>query len=187
MRTEDLIARLAANLSPTEGHMVNPRLTIALTRGLAIDALILVALYGYASDMPEQLLQPMFWLRLAFPLMLLAAALNLTERLGRPGAPLAWAWISTSLPILAMFLVAAILHYAPGATDRLYWTPPSSAVGACVTITLLSFPVFVLVMREVKRLLPTRLRLAGFGAGLLGGAQGLLVYGLYCTGPGAAF
>lgn len=187
MRTEDLISRLAANLSPIERDKASRRLTVALTCGLGIDALVLGVLYGYASDMPEQILQPMFWLRLSFPLAIMAAALNLTERMGRPGAPLAWAWIGTSLPILTMFLVAAMLRYAPGAEHRLHWDPPTSNAQKIMVVALLSFPAFVLVMREVKRLRPTMLKLAGFVAGLLAGAQGLFVYSVYCPEPGFQF
>jgi len=187
MRTEDLISRLASNLSPVERDKVSRRLTVALTCGLGIDALVLVVLYGYANDMPEQILQPMFWLRLSFPLMIMAAALNLTERLGRPGATLGWAWIGTSLPILTMFLVAALVRYVPGAEHRLQWDPPASDVRKTLVVALLSCPAFVLVMREVKRLRATLPRLAGVVAGLLAGAQGLFVYSIYCPEPGFAF
>ncbi|OWT76918.1 MULTISPECIES: hypothetical protein [unclassified Achromobacter] len=48
------------NLSPIERDKVSRRLTVALTCGLGIDALLLVVLYGYASEMAEQILQPMF-------------------------------------------------------------------------------------------------------------------------------
>jgi len=158
-----------------------------LTYGLGIDALVLAVLYGYASDMPEQILQPMFWLRLSFPLMIMAAALNLTERLGRPGAALALAWISTSLPILTMLLVAVVVRHGPGAEHRLHWDAPTSDARRIMVVALLSFPAFVLVMREVKHLRPTMPRLAGFVAGLLAGAQGLFVYSVYCSERGFEF
>jgi hypothetical protein len=37
------------------------------------------------------------------------------------------------------------------------------------------------MMHAMKGLAPTRLPLAGAGAGLLAGAQGLIVYSLYCS------
>jgi hypothetical protein len=39
----------------------------------------------------------------------------------------------------------------------------------------------------LRQLAPTRLRLAGAGAGLLAGALGATVYGLHCPETGAAF
>src|SRR5471030_731886 len=48
-------------------------------------------------------------------------------------------------------------------------------------VVLLSLPSLAAVMRAMKGLAPTRLMLAGTGAGLLAGAQGLLVYSLYCS------
>lgn len=47
-------------------------------------------------------------------------------------------------------------------------------------IAVLSIPSFVLMLWAVKGLAPTRLRLAGAGAGMLSGAIGALVYLLYC-------
>ena len=47
-------------------------------------------------------------------------------------------------------------------------------------IAALSIPSFVLMLWAVKGLAPTRLRLAGAGAGMLSGAIGALVYLLYC-------
>jgi len=56
-----------------------------------------------------------------------------------------------------------------------------SSWSACPSlIALLSLPAFVLTLWAVKGLAPTRLRLAGAGAGMLAGAIGALVYLLYC-------
>jgi len=54
-------------------------------------------------------------------------------------------------------------------------------------IALLSVPVFAAVMRTMKNLAPTRLRLAGFAAGLLSGAVAAVVYCLHCPEMGAPF
>jgi hypothetical protein len=48
-------------------------------------------------------------------------------------------------------------------------------------IVLLSLPSLVAVMHALKGLAPTRPILAGTGAGLIAGAQGVLVYSLYCS------
>ena len=50
-----------------------------------------------------------------------------------------------------------------------------------MNVVLLSQPSLAIMMDTMKSLAPTRLSLAGAGAGLLAGAQGLLVYSLYCS------
>jgi len=49
------------------------------------------------------------------------------------------------------------------------------------SVVLLSLPSLAVMTRAMKQLAPTRLALAGAGAGLLAGGQGLLVYSLYCS------
>jgi hypothetical protein len=67
---------------------------------------LLVALYGVRSDMPELILTAMFWIRLAFPLAIMASAMKLAERLGRPGAPLGLAWLAVALRVATMLCAA---------------------------------------------------------------------------------
>ena len=49
------------------------------------------------------------------------------------------------------------------------------------SVVVLSLPSLAAVMHAMRTLAPTRLVLAGAGAGLLAGAQGLLVHALYCS------
>lgn len=181
MRTQDLVSRLAWNVPPVERDAVQKRLTHALTTGLGGSAVLLVALYGISSDMPQQILTPMFWFRLAFPLASVAAALKLAERLASPGVSLGLAWLATLLPIAAMLLVAATLWLATPPHYRLQWDFGTTGWTASAAVVLLSLPSLAAVMHALKRLAPTRLTLTGAAAGLLGGSQGLLVYALYCS------
>ena len=52
---------------------------------------------------------------------------------------------------------------------------------------VLAAPVFLGVAWALRRLAPTRLAMAGAAAGLLAGAVGATVYGLYCEETAAAF
>jgi len=54
-------------------------------------------------------------------------------------------------------------------------------------ILALATPVYLGVTLALRRLAPTRLVLAGAAAGLLAGAVGASVYGLYCQEWTAAF
>lgn len=187
MRTQDLVARLAGNLQPVERNAVARTLSRALIAGLAGNAVLLVALFGFGTDMPEQMLTVMFWIRLAFPLAIIAAALKLAERLGRPGAALGLAWVAALVPAVTMLLVAAAILFAAPPEYRLRWLIGATWVTTTANAVLLSLPALASVMHAMKALAPTRLVLAGAGAGLLAGAQGLLVYSLYCSQMPVAF
>jgi hypothetical protein len=181
MKTRDLVARLARDISPVERDAVPRLLNLALMLGLAGSTVLLVALYGVRSDMPELILTKMFWVRLAFPLAIIAAAMKLAERLGRPGAPLKFAWFSVALPIVTMLLAAGSILMATPPGYRLHLMLGTTWRTTTASVVVLSFPSLTAMLHAMKQLAPTRLAPAGAGAGLLAGAQGLLVYSLYCS------
>ena len=181
MKTGDLIFRLTNDLVPVEPNAVSKRLNRALMVGVTASTALLVVLYGIRSDMPELILTPMFWVRLAFPLATIATAMKLAERLARPGAPLKLAWFAVTLPFITMLLVAAFIVILTPLGYRLQLIVGTTWRVTTANIVLLSLPSLAAVMRAMKGLAPTRLMLAGAGAGLLAGAQGLLVYSLYCS------
>lgn len=181
MKTRDLVARLASDASPVERNAVSRVLNRALMLGLAGSAILLVALYGVRSDMPELILTTMFWTRLAFPLSIIAAAMQLADRLGRPGASLRLAWFAAALPVAAMLLAAAVILLATPPGYRLRLMLGTTWRTTTASVVLLSLPSLAAMMHAMRQLAPTRLALAGAGAGLLAGAQGVLVYSLYCS------
>jgi hypothetical protein len=181
MKTRDLVARLARDISPVERDVVPRLLNRALMLGLAGSTVLLVALYGVRSDMPDLILTTMFWVRLVFPLAIIAAAMKLAERLGRPGAPLKFAWFAVALPIVTMLLAAGGILMATPPGYRLQLMLGTTWRTTTASVMVLSFPSLTAMMHAMKQLAPTRLALAGAGAGLLAGAQGLLVYSLYCS------
>lgn len=181
MKTRDLVARLASDASPVERNAVSRVLNRALMLGLAGSAMLLVALYGVRSDMPELILTTMFWTRLAFPLSIIAAAMHLADRLGRPGASLRLAWFAAALPVAAMLLAAAGILLATPPGYRLQLMLGTTWRTTTASVVLLSLPSLAAMMHAMRQLAPTRLALTGAGAGLLAGAQGVLVYSLYCA------
>jgi hypothetical protein len=181
METRDLIGRLANDPPPVEQDAVPKRLKRALLIGLASSTALLVAFYGVRSDMPELILTTMFWSRLAFPLAIIATAMKLAERLGRPGAPLKLAWLAVALPIVTILLATAVILLATPSGYRLDLMLGTTWRVTTANVVLLSLPSLVPVMHAMKKLAPTRLALAGAGAGLVAGAQGLLVYSTYSS------
>lgn len=181
MKTRDLVTRLASHISPVERNAVPRLLNRALMLGLASSTVLLVALYGVRSDMPELILTTMFWVRLVFPFAIIATAMKLAERLGRPGAPLKFAWFAVALPIVTMLLAAGSILMATPPGYRLQLMLGTTWRTTTASVVVVSFPPLIAMMHAMKQLAPTRLALAGAGAGLLAGAQGLLVYSLYCS------
>ncbi len=179
MRTRDLVARLAADAAPVSRERVARRIEHALLAGLAGSAALLVVLYGIRSDMPQVLLHASFWARLAVPFAIIVAAMKLTERLGRPGASTRLAWLAAAAPVAAMLLAGVALLAATPAGYRLQLMLESAWRDAMANVVVLSLPPLAAALRALKGLAPTRLALAGAGAGLLAGAQGVLVESLY--------
>jgi len=181
MRTHDLIAVLVQNLSPVQANAVGKRLSRAQLQGLTAGTVVLVGVFGVSSDMPEQILTPGFWLRLAFPLAVIAAAVKLVERLVRPGVAVAWAWLMTMLPIVTMMMGTILFILTAPPEFRLKLVSSTSLWSTTIGNTmLLSLASFIAMIHAMKGLAPTRLALTGAAAGLLAGAQGVLIYALYC-------
>lgn len=177
--TRDLVARLAGEPLRVPRNAIMRRLNRALISGFIGSAILLVLLYGVRSDMPWLILTSMFWIRLAFPLAIVVAAMSLAARLGRPGARVRNAWLTVALPVAAMALAALGVLLATPPGYRLQLMLGTTWHVTTGNIVVLSLPPLAALMHAMHGLAPTRLRLAGAGAGLLAGAQGTLVYSLY--------
>ena len=187
MKTDELISMLARGADAVKPHALRRRYALALGWG-AFGAIVLMAtMLGVRPDLAEATRLPMFWVKLAFPAALLAGALLAVLRLSRPGARLGPAPAAIAAPVLAMWLLAAIvlLGAAPGERDELVLG--QSAASCPLIIAFLAVPLFGAVLWAMRGLAPTRLVLAGAAAGLLSGAGGALVYALYCPEMAAPF
>ncbi|QGZ66601.1 DUF1109 domain-containing protein [Paraburkholderia acidisoli] len=179
MDTRDLVTRLAGSPLRAERNAITRRLNRALVLGFVGSAILLVLLYGVRSDMPWLILTAMFWLRLAFPLAIVVTSMSLAARLGRPGARIREAWLAVALPLAAMLCAAAGVLLAAPPGYRLQLMLGTTWHVTTGNIVVLSLPPLAAIMQAMRGLAPTRLRLAGAGAGVLAGAQGTLVYSLY--------
>jgi len=180
MKTDELITLLAAGEGPVERHALARRMAQALLAGLLAAVLMTVALYGVRSDLADVARTPLFWAKLALPGSLALLALWLTQRLARPGVKGGLAWGLLGLPLLVVWLGAAIsLSGAPveARADLIFCRTWRTCA---LNISLLSVPVFIAVFWAVRGLAPTRLRQAGAAAGLLAGSTATLAYCLHC-------
>jgi hypothetical protein len=187
VRTDDLVAMLAAGAVPVEPGTAARRYATALAWGASGATLLMLILLGVRADLGDAVRLPMFWVKLAFPVCLAAAALYATARLSRPGVQLGRVPAALAAPVLAMWLFAAfvLLSSAAGDRDALIF---GSTWSVCpLLVALLALPAFVAAMWAMRGLAPTRLTLAGAAAGLLSGTVGALIYAIHCPEMDAPF
>ncbi|MEO7726910.1 MAG: DUF1109 domain-containing protein [Burkholderiales bacterium] len=186
MKTDDLITILASGAA-VEPHAWQRRYLLALGWGLSFTMLLMVILLGVRADSAEAVHFPMFWLKLAFPSVLLMGALLATVRLSRPGGRLGRAPLAVAAPVIAVWLISAmvLINAAPAERQQLIFG--NTWMSCPLTIAALSVPLFGALIWAMRGLAPTRVALAGAAAGLLAGAGGALIYALHCPEMGAPF
>lgn len=187
MKTDELIAMLANGAGAVEPGAARRRVLLALGWGAFGTALLMAILLGVRPDLADAARLPMFWVKLAFPAALLAGALLAVLRLSHPGVRLGRVPAMVAAPVLAIWLLAAVVLLGASSGDRDALMLGHSWQLCPLTIALLSTPLFGATFWAMKGLAPTRLVLAGAAAGLLAGSGGALVYALYCSEMAAPF
>lgn len=187
MNTDDLVKMLATGAAVADTGASSRRYAAAILAGLAAAIVLMAALLGLNPELARYVSLPMFWVKVAFPALVALGGLVAAARLSRPGAPLSGLSAALLAPLAALWVLAgiALATAAPGARMSLVF---GDTWAACpLNIAILSAPAFVAILWAMKGLAPTRLRLAGAGAGLLAGALGALVYTLHCPELAAPF
>ncbi|MBA3771371.1 MAG: DUF1109 domain-containing protein [Ramlibacter sp.] len=187
MRTDDLVAALAANISPIDPTQADRRFVAKLMAG-ALSALVaMLALMGPRADLTAAAVLPMFWMKVLFPAILAIAAFVALRRLSHPGMRLGRASAGAVLPLTLVWTVAGLVLLSAPASER-----PALLLGETWTvcpfgIALLSVPALGLALWATRELAPTRPSLAGATAGLFAGAVGAFAYALHCPETQAPF
>jgi len=187
MKTDDLVAMLATGASPAPRRAAGRRLALALLAGLPLSFAILFTEYGLRRDLVQAMFWPMFWVKVLFPLCIAAAAFVVVQRLARPGVPVRRAWIGIAVPVLAVWVMAALAWFNAPAEERMPLLMGESWRVCAVSIGLMALPVFAAALLALKGLAPTRPALAGAAAGALAGGVGAAVYALHCMELTAPF
>jgi hypothetical protein len=187
MKTDELIEALAVDVEPVDPRAAHRRLLWVALVGMLAALPLMLWLLGLNPHLVEAARAPMFWVKFAYVAAIVAAALVLFLRLARPAAEPKWAAIAVALPVVAVWLLAAIalIDAAPG--ERAALVLGSSWRTCSLRIAALSLPALALTLWAMRELAPTRLRLAGAGAGLLAGALGAFVYLFHCPEFAAPF
>ena len=189
MKTDDLIAMLAsgpdvAAAAPPGTHW---RAAGTVGAGLLASVALMAMLLGVRPNLEQLALLPDFWIKVGFVVCLCLAAWHVSRRLCLPGAATRALPLLLAMPVLLMWALGAIIlnEAPPEQRAELFW---GATWRSCpLLIAMLSLPILAAVLRLMRELAPTRLRLAGAAAGLASGALAALVYCLHCPEMGAPF
>jgi hypothetical protein len=186
MRTDDLIAQLSEGLEPVKSGAVTRLLLIAVAAGMAASAIVMLTVLGPRHHFAVAITGFGMWMKLAYTFALSMFGFGLVERAGRPGADMLRPALLLVLPVLAIALLAALQMTAPGA-DMHRLVMGQSARVCAILILMVAAPSLVGAFWALRQLAPTRLTLAGAGAGLFAGSLGAFVYAFHCPEDSAPF
>lgn len=188
MKTEELIALLAAGGGTADSRMPSRRLGLAIAVGLLGACMLMAGVLGVRPDLTRgATADAMFWVKVAFAAVGALVAVIAVSRLSRPGARLSSLPAALAAPLIAIWILAAfaLINAAPGQRATLVFG--ETWLVCPLGIALLAAPLFVAVLWAMKGLAPTKLVLAGAAAGLVSGTLGALVYTLHCPEVAAPF
>ncbi|MDM0080178.1 DUF1109 domain-containing protein [Variovorax sp. J31P179] len=180
MRTDQLVALLAADAAPVRRRAVSRRLGVALAIALPVSAAWMLMAYGVRRDLIEAMFWPMFWVRLLFGAGIALAAFVVVQRLARPGVRVRGAWLGLAAPVLLIWLLALVALLSAPVEERAALVMGHTWRSCAIDIAVVSLPMFAALLWALKGLAPTRPALAGAAAGALAGGAGAMVYALHC-------
>ncbi|QUD87581.1 DUF1109 domain-containing protein [Phenylobacterium montanum] len=187
MKTEDLIATLAADATATPKSPFGARLALACGGAAAVSLMILLAWLGLRHDLMAALETRQFWMKAVYTAWLSIGGFIAVARLARPGGRLGVAaWVTAAAFVSMLSMGGMRMMRTPPAERMADWMGHSWNL-CPVRIVVFGIPVFLALTFVLQRMAPTRLALTGAVAGLLSGALGATVYGLACTETSAAF
>ena len=183
--TEDLIARLSADLKPVRPMAMQRLLIGALLASGILAVVAMLMLLGMRPDMPTAAVTMIYWSKFTYTLALALLGLAATLVLARPGGRTRWPWL-TAVGLLAVLLVLATIQLAR-TDDMMPMIMGSSIIRSLTYIPVLSLPVLLASILALRRMAPTKPALAGFAAGIMAGSTGAWIYAFACTETGMMF
>jgi hypothetical protein len=187
MKTDDLIALLAADSAPVPRHAAARSLALALLAGLPLALAIVVLFYGIRPDLALAVHWPMFWAKLLFGVLIALGGLVALQRLARPGVRLGGAWLGPVMPVLLVWAMAAFVLAAAPPDLRASLVLGQTWRTCTASIAMISLPVFIAAFAALRTLAPTRPAWAGACAGAMAGGAAAAVYALHCPELEAPF
>ena len=183
--TDDLIARLSADLKPVRRTAMQRLLIGALLVSGVVAVLAMLMLLGMRPDMETATTTMTYWTKFGYTLALALLGLAATLVLARPEGRTRWPWLA-GLGLLAALLVLSIAQLAR-ADDMMPLIMGSSILRALTYIPIFALPVLLAALLALRRMAPASPTLAGFAAGIMSGATGAWIYSFACDETGMMF
>ncbi|MBZ9655284.1 NrsF family protein [Phyllobacterium lublinensis] len=181
MTTNDLIARLSAELKPVSRFAVIRRVLMGLGLSLIASAVLMWMWLGMRADLADAATTMPFWSKFFYTLILAAAATWAVKRIAHPLGS-----IGVSLGVIAativVMIILALVQMAMSPPEEYMAMLKGRSVAVCTfNIVMLSLPLLVGGLWVLRGLAPTRLAVAGAAAGLAAGAIAAFVYSFHCS------
>ena len=186
MRTEDLIERLAAEVTEVRAGDLLRRVLVATAIGTTV-TLIAVLVWGVRPDFAVAVSGASFWVKALFTLGIASFALLAVERVGRPGVRVRRRFALLAIPFAFILVLAWIELWRAAPIERVAIWLGHTWASCPFSIAALSLPPLAMLLHALRRLAPTRPGVAGLAAGTLSGGLAATAYGLHCPETSAAF
>lgn len=187
MRTDQLIDILASAQRRQPRGVPYVGMLAALVAGLAAALLLTTAILGIRPDLIAALTDPVVCLKLGFTVVVVLAAGIAARQMSLPGKASRGEAVILLLAFAALALWGVVdlagrpvAEWAPCVFGRDWLT-------CLVAIPLLSLPAILAISVSMRRLAPTRLRLAGTFLGLAAGGAASFAFTLYCQDDAVPF
>lgn len=187
MKTDELVALLAARAEPVPRHAAARRFAVALAAGVPLSIAVMAIEFGARRDLVQTMFWPMFWVKLLFPVCIAVAGFVIVQRLARPGVRVRTAWLGLAVPVLLVWAMGLAAWLMAPVEERAAMVWGQTWRSCVFNIALISLPVFVAALAALKGLAPTQPALAGAAAGAMSAGAGAAVYALHCPELAAPF
>jgi hypothetical protein len=187
VKTDDLVSMLSTGAEPVDPKRVAWRYLLALGGGSLAALALMATTLKLNPALPQELSEPMFWVRETFCASLGVIGIVGITRLARPGRPLGLIPVGIALPVIAMWALAAVILLIAASPSRAELIFGRTSRVCPFLIAMIGAPPFFALVWALRGLAPTRLRLTGGTAGFAAGSIGALAYSLHCPELAAPF
>ena len=185
--TDDLIARLSADLKPVR-PMAMQRLLIGAVIVSGLVAAVMMNMWlGMRPDMDTAMATMNFWTKFTYTLAVAVLGGVATLALARPDGRTRWPWF-VALGLLALLVIGAFNQLARAEPGEMMPLIIGGTSLVCPwRIVVLGLPVLLGAILALRRFAPRNPTLAGFAAGIMSGGTGAWVYSFACAETGMMF
>jgi hypothetical protein len=187
MKTNDLIAMLAADASAIPTASPLRRCAQAIAAGMTASLVLVLTLWGLNPELSELTHTQVFWVKVLWLVLTCTFAAPVVMQLSRPGMAAGRGVWGIAAALLGMTVLALAQVATVDADTGMQLMLGESWQMCSASIAALSVPLLAALLWMLRGMAPTRPALAGASAGLMAGAIAGLVYSLHCTETAYAF